>query len=404
MIKKSYKLIEFGNKAHSPFMLTIMGILSAATIAAVTGTWGNAVLTYRQITQQKNLKSALRRVAWYIRRSWIGVSLIDDANFDITEDLSVDEIQPLQRFLRKREYALSPENYHADWLYLYAYQIHHDAQWGEINHDAITAFKESASVLLQYCHRQTINPDKQLFQETKKEIDPRFVSDATEILQTFATHIPYREFRWYIISGTFLGLHREGGFLPHDIDLDFGIDAEDLDLDALITALKQIPDMTIKNITNIPTLHIENETVSYQEKLGIIKLLHSSGIQIDLFIHHLIDGKRVHGSKIHLWENTPYELTTRNLTGVDVLCPDNPDQYLTENYGDWRTPVTEFSCTTGTPNMTLSPNMFSVAFFLRKLYTHILREEYQAYQKTHATLQEQGIISGDQILLPFLKV
>jgi hypothetical protein len=403
MIKKSYKLIEFGNKAHSPLLLAIMGVLSAAAVGVVTGSSSNATLTYRQIVQQKNLKSGLRRVAWYIRRSRIGISLIDDVNFDITEDLSVDEIRPLQSYLHKRERSLSAEEYHADWLYLYAYHIHYHARLGEIDYNAISAFKESASLLLQYCNRQPLRQDETRNKAKKSEIDPRFVSDATRILQTFASHLPPEQFGWYIISGTFLGLHREGGFLPHDIDLDFGIHAEETELEVLIHALGQIPDMTIKNITNIPTLQVQNDTVSYRERPGIIKLLHDSGIQIDLFVHHMENGKRIHGSKIHLWENTPFGLTTRTLAGIEVLCPDNPDQYLTENYGDWRTPVTEFSCSTGTPNMTLSPNMFSVAFFLRKLYTHIIRGEHQSYQKTYITLQQQGIISENQILLPFIK-
>jgi len=404
MIKKSYKLIEFGNKEHSPLILLAIASIASVSVLISTFSISNAKLTFRHLFYKKNVKSALRRVAWYIKRSWIGISLIDDANFDITEDLSTDEIQPLQRFLQKRAHSLSPEEHHADWLYLHAYQIHQNARSGKIDHHAINAFKESASVLLAYCQQHPSSLDETSVKKKSTEIDPRFVSDATEILQTFSAYVPRERFRWYIISGTFLGLHREGGFLPHDIDLDFGIDAEDLDLNALISTLEQIPDMAIKNITDIPTLRIEEETITFDEKPGIIKLLHSSGIQIDIFIHHLLDGKRVHGSKIHLWANTPYGLTTRTLAGIDVFCPDNPDQYLTENYGDWRTPITEFSCTTGTPNMTLSPNMYSVAFFLRKLYIHILRGEYRSYHKTYHTLLEHGIVSDDTIHLPFLKV
>ena len=62
-----------------------------------------------------------------------------------------------------------------------------------------------------------------------------------------------------------------------------------------------------------------------------------------------------------------FDLADYTLAGVPVLGPADADRYLTENYGDWRTPVTEFNCTTGTPNLVISRTFRSVALFLTRL-------------------------------------
>jgi len=90
------------------------------------------------------------------------------------------------------------------------------------------------------------------------------------------------------------------------------------------------------------------------------------------------------------------------LAGVKVLCPDNPDQYLTENYGHWQIPVTDFHSSIDTNNMMITPNFFSIAFFLRKLQTHIQNEEYIAYEKAFKILEKHRIIQNKNIHLPFL--
>ena len=52
------------------------------------------------------------------------------------------------------------------------------------------------------------------------------VDDARTALADLAAALPVDEWRWYVISGTFLGLVREGGFLAHDYDIDVGVTAD----------------------------------------------------------------------------------------------------------------------------------------------------------------------------------
>ena len=59
------------------------------------------------------------------------------------------------------------------------------------------------------------------------------------------------EWRWYVISGTFLGIVREGGFLAHDYDIDVGItvDPEHPEvLDAMIEQLGRSPRFVVKKV------------------------------------------------------------------------------------------------------------------------------------------------------------
>ncbi len=408
MIPSKYQLIAFANKEHGKPTLWVVGALSYLATLLATQDHANASLTFRHIAQKKNIKSGLRRVAWYLRRSWARINLINDTNYDFTQDLTPDEIQQIERFLSARKASIPPQRYLADKLYLHAYHIHHDARNRHINHTQIKAYQEAADTLYAHIlsHHSQLHKTEDTVVSPTPQTYPKenvFTHNATQILAQFARLVPKEQYPWHIISGTLLGLHRENGFLPHDVDIDLAIDREGIDMDLLIQTLHTIPDMSIKNITSIPIIEIQGDQINYSEKEGIIKLLHHSGIQIDVFINHHIGDKVIHGSKIHQWQNTPYGLTTRILAGTEVYCPDIPERYLEENYGEWETPVTEFSCSTGTPNMTIVSNFYSIAFFIRKLLTHLEQHELTEYAKTLHILKQQNIIQDNKVVLPFVK-
>ena len=81
-----------------------------------------------------------------------------------------------------------------------------------------------------------------------------------------------------------------------------------------------------------------------------------------------------------------------------VLGPADADRYLTENYGDWRTPVTEFNCTTGTPNLVISRTFRSVALFLTRL-AHFAHGDPGEYAKLRATLVADGMLRDEDGVL-----
>jgi len=55
-----------------------------------------------------------------------------------------------------------------------------------------------------------------------------------------------REMRWFLISGTFLGLIRENGFLAHDYDIDLGVFDDDIDIPTAIAAINASDQFVLK--------------------------------------------------------------------------------------------------------------------------------------------------------------
>lgn len=409
MIKKSYMLIEFGNKDHNLLVLLCIAIFAFTLTFVSTFSLSCAKLSFNQVFK-KNVKSALRRAAWFVRNSYLKLRIINDDNFDFTEDLEIEEVKTVESFLKNRKNSLENSAYQAEYLFLLSFYLHCYLQNNDLEKAKpfINEFKEISNEILKYIYvaqntSQNINIEKS--KKTEDLDNEEFIKQAREILKIFSKYVSKDIYPWYVISGTFLGLHRERGFLKHDIDLDFGINYEDIEnIDDFIEVLKKLPNITIKNIIYMPNIKIEKDEIFYDNRIGIIKLIDKSGIQIDMFIHYKQNGKIVHGSKIHLWENSPFELIIDNLEGIELYCPNNADVYLTENYGDWRTPVKEFSCSTGTPNLTVVSNFYSISFFLRRLvFITQGKEPKMSYEKVLSMLENQKIVVDKKINIPFIK-
>lgn len=171
---------------------------------------------------------------------------------------------------------------------------------------------------------------------------------------------------WYIISGTFLGAVREGAFLAHDYDIDIGIHASDFDDSRLRAEIAASDDLVLVNTS--PHINLSAGPDHLWTGLwhpALYRILHVSGIGIDVFIHHLDGQQRWHGSGKHRWNNSEFSLADYTISGLPVKGPAQADLYLTENYGDWRTPVKTFNCSTGTPNVKFPCNPLALAENIR---------------------------------------
>jgi hypothetical protein len=62
------------------------------------------------------------------------------------------------------------------------------------------------------------------------------------------------------------------------------------------------------------------------------------------------EGFLVHGSDAHQWWNTAFELAPVTINGVAYLGPSDADRYLSENYGNWTSPVGFWDWAVDTPN------------------------------------------------------
>ena len=141
----------------------------------------------------------------------------------------------------------------------------------------------------------------------------------------------------FLISGTLLGLIRDGNFLCHDTDLDTGI-------------FHGFHPEQLKN-----AIYASGRfTIMAQRSPHCLRIRHVNGTPIDIFTHYRTDGDFWHGGVKVRWHNSPFGLKSVRFLGLSVLIPDNPEKYLEENYGaDWRTPKEQFDSAMDCPNHTI---------------------------------------------------
>ena len=137
----------------------------------------------------------------------------------------------------------------------------------------------------------------------------------------------------FLVSGTLLGCVRENQLLGHDKDIDVGI-------------WDKVDSAAFFDVVTKSGLFF----ILHSRSKEIIRLRHTNGIAIDVFYHYREKKDYWHGGIKMVWHNTPFELATREFLGGNYLIPTNYDLYLTENYGDWRTPKIAFDSAFDTPN------------------------------------------------------
>ncbi|WP_159903875.1 hypothetical protein [Ornithinibacter aureus] len=337
-------------------------------------------------------KYGFRLAGWVLRRGWPGVETVTDDFFDFTLGAEPGDLDALEAFIAHRSRALPEHLWRADDLFVRAARIHAQLDAGAQDIETLQAdFRAHADALLPFissAHGEVSGPS------FDREGDFS-VEDAHTALRDLAVALPIEQWRWYVISGTFLGIVREGGFLAHDYDIDVGVtfDPERPEvLDRLVEALGRSPRFVVKKLDHAQTvIKTGPSRFAVERAPALVKLIHENGINVDVFVHHLEGGRIWHGSSIHRWENSPFDLADYTLAGVPVLGPADADRYLTENYGDWRTPVTQFNCTTGTPNLVITRSFRSVALFLTRL-AHFAHGDPAEYAKLRATLVEEGML------------
>lgn len=162
--------------------------------------------------------------------------------------------------------------------------------------------------------------------------------------------IPY-----FIAAGTALGLIREGRPLAADNDIDVGIRDEDFDHDALVALFAANPRF------DFDVVH------PHTKKVG---LKHRGGSPIDIFRFYRDGEKMYHDAVFVRWGNTPFEVGRRSIRGLDLPLPVDHDTYLTENYGDWRTPNAGFDAFIGSdaPNVETTWPDYLRLHFVRRAY------------------------------------
>ncbi len=142
---------------------------------------------------------------------------------------------------------------------------------------------------------------------------------------------------FFLISGTLLGVVRDGQLLEHDYDIDIGVD-ERVDFESVLLAM------------------FGSGCFSYISGFQdvFVCFMHVSGVKVDIFFHYTAPGNVYrHRSRYVAWDNTRFALVETSFLEKRFLVPHDTYRYLTENYGDWSRPVAHYNAYLDTPNLTI---------------------------------------------------
>lgn len=150
----------------------------------------------------------------------------------------------------------------------------------------------------------------------------------------------------YAEYGTLLGLVREGGFIKHDDDIDFGVAPDGIDP-------KRLLDVALAYGLEFC------RAFSWHGKITELTFKYK-GVPIDFFFTYRHDDGRVYGQVYNNFTNQGGRRVARlvkrlykpGYDGVEMLAvnnievpvPKNKEEYLEFSYGDgWRTPIQRFN-------------------------------------------------------------
>src|SRR5699024_2685807 len=243
-LNQSYKLIRFLNRRHS-----LLSRYSCATIG-----WLGGLATTRSLVLANALfmdfaadsyTLAFRKATRHARQA-LRADIFKDPFFDFTMGTHDAERRALEQRLQHTQHRVPESEHLTDLLYIRAADIHHLLEQKKPAQATIDEFYCLANQALR-----GIPPDKpKTARKHKVEANTSGFDKAmaTAALWDFANLLPMQEWPWFVISGTFLGLHRENSFLPHDYDIDLGINAEAIDIDELAQVLDEGKHFIIKNM------------------------------------------------------------------------------------------------------------------------------------------------------------
>lgn len=363
---KSFQRLSFLNQTHG----CVMRALLAAMAFELTLVFGQGIALARHAASafwNDDFVGGAHLLSWHLHNGWLGRFMRHTPRFNFADALDDQTRAIAERKISAR----IAKNWTAYWghslhrdrhalLYLLARRIHvaTDAE------TRVAQVAEYAALATEIC--QTIPTDLGAGDPLAVKKNLFSLIDARATLLALKSLCDGADMPWYLVSGTFLGAVREGDFLSHDYDIDIGINIEDFDHARFVAAVQGTDDLTLVN-TN-PYIHLvphADGTATQDIRPALYRVLHMSGIEVDVFIHHKDGNQRWHGSSIHRWSNSDFTLTEYEISGITVLGPADADRYLTENYGNWRVPVKVFNCSTGTPNVSFTQNLNAVAQMLR---------------------------------------
>lgn len=154
--------------------------------------------------------------------------------------------------------------------------------------------------------------------------------------------------KYWLVCGLVLGIIREGDFLKNEHDIDLGIDEKDLD--KLIKVLKKRYGDKVQVSSEAVNNNVVLRPIDDTDIVRVIKF-EVKGISVDIFVHYSKGNRYYQITKDnevgYAYHSYPKRLF-KNLLKVyfhnrEYNIPNPPEEYLTCEYGDWKTPRSEWN-------------------------------------------------------------
>jgi hypothetical protein len=364
-LNRSAAVNKFLNVRHSLPVRMVIGGLAWVFTLIVTGEPALAGESLHRLWRRDQFRKGLRRLSFYARRGWPRLNLSRDMVFVFCSDLTLPQLAAMRRFLMRRRGAHAPGLVAGDLAYVSAMEVIQAADTPAFA-PALARFTADADAILAAI---ADTPADLPILPAEKDSATFALDQAAAALADFADCLARGGYPWFVLSGTLLGIVREGGFLPHDYDIDAGVMADAVDIPALVATLNADPRFHCNDLEDQTTF--ERDPTGRMQVIRrpvFLKVSHQGGVHIDVFVHYRDPGVIWHASSLFRWDNSDFDLAPYTLTGTPVLGPADADRYLTENYGAWRIPVTEFNSALDTTNQHVVRNPLSVAIFLRRIW------------------------------------
>ena len=220
---------------------------------------------------------------------------------------------------------------------------------------------------------------------------PKFDTErAARALGDFKLLLEARGVPFFLSSGTLLGCCREGSLLSFDKDLDVGVFDDFFNFDiASIAAKSHLFRTSFKQILD-------------PDAQGLYAWLqHRNGVSIDIYRYRregdvMISGiPNKHENVLFRW--TPFGLKETSFLGGTYFVPDDSDRYLSELYGDWRTPDPYFEAFVQSPNLVCRGRSISKSWGYVRIVSNIGTGNHSKAAAIAASMRsiwpESGILS-----------
>jgi hypothetical protein len=166
----------------------------------------------------------------------------------------------------------------------------------------------------------------------------------------------------FLMSGTLLGYARHGGLLPHDKDVDLGL----IGWEHQFTVAEALLEAGYFRL-DLAQLSGHNRFLMSAHDMR-------NGMAVDFFLFHDKGDHLLHGIDFDMGFTQNFRFSKFGLQEVEFLderfyAPDDIDRNLSENYGDWRTPVPSYVVTVESPALCDTPQSRTLLVYLEILKT-----------------------------------